>query len=355
VSAVDATIARLAALGQTPGIDGFERAWLLVLLAPLALLPVASAWRTRGPAVPWPAFAEARAAGASRREPRRWLDAGMRSAALLCLAAVMAGPFALREHAPPSGLGLDLVLAVDASGSMGAIDAGGGAGGGAVRTRLDVAREAVARFARERSFAGDRVGLIVFGESAFTQCPLTHDAALLGEALGRVAVGVAGDATALGDALALAVKRVLAAPDTARDARAVVLLTDGRSNAGQVPIGVATALAAAESVRVHTVAIGRGGGEVAVETASGIRFERHEPDLHALRTIAERTGGRFFVVHGAGDLLAVYAAIDALERGPRTLPARRRVEPRPEPLLAGAAGLLFAELLIGRALGRTLP
>jgi Ca-activated chloride channel family protein len=218
-----------------------------------------------------------------------------------------------------------------------------------------VAREAVARFAERRVFAGDRVGLVVFGASAFTQCPLTRDGALLADALRRVEVGVAGDATALGDALALAVRRASGAAGGAADARAVVLLTDGRSNAGDVPIGIATALAVGESVRVHTVAIGGDGGEVAVETPAGLRFERHDPDPATLRRIAERTGGRFFAVRHPADLLAVYAAIDALERAERPLPLRRREAPRPEPLLATAGVAILVELLGLRVWRRTLP
>lgn len=336
------------------GIDHLEHPLLLVVLVPIALLPLALALRRR-PAVPWPAMAEAAGAGARRREIGPFAGAGLRSLALLCLAGVLAGPRAVREVPPEPGLGLDLLLVVDASRSMASIDGWAEAGGSAARTRLDVAREAVARFAERRVFAGDRVGLVVFGDRAFTQCPLTSDGALVADALRRVEVGVAGDATALGDALALAVRRASATAGDAADARTVVLLTDGRSNAGDVPIGIATALAVGESVRVHTVAIGADGGDVAVETPAGLRFEHHDPDPATLRRIAERTGGRFFAVRHPADLLAVYAAIDALERSQRPLPRRRREAPRPEPLLATAGGAILLELLGLRAWRRTLP
>jgi Ca-activated chloride channel family protein len=211
------------------------------------------------------------------------------------------------------------------------------------------------------------VGLVVFGDSAFTLCPLASDGALVAAALDRVSAGMAGDATALGDALALAVKRV--APrepggEVSGDAgagpqagRLVVLLTDGRANAGSVPVEVAAALAAAMQTRVHTVGIG-GTGEVAVEGPSGrreLRLERHDLDAATLASVAEQSGGRFFHARGSGDLESIYEAIDALERVDRPAPPRATRQPRPEPLLAAAGLLLVAEILATRVLARRLP
>jgi len=342
----------LAALVDLLGIDALAHPERLIVLAPLALLPLALALRPR-PALVWPAVQEAARAGARRREPAAWIGAALRSVALLCLAVALAGPVAVRALPPPPGLGLDLLLVLDASGSMAAIEPGATPGGGG--TRLEIAREAVARFTDRRVHAGDRVGLVAFGATAFTACPLTADRRLLAAALARIAVGVAGDATALGDALALAVERSTRVPAERAGARAIVLLTDGRSNAGEVPVGVATALAAGEAVRVHTVAIGGDEREVAVETPGGLRFERHAPDPETLRRIADRTGGRYFRVRSGADLLAVYAAIDALERSPRPLPTRRAERGRPEPLLAAAAGLVVLELCLLRFVRRPLP
>lgn len=334
------------------GIDRFAHPEWLIVLLPLALVPVGLALRPR-PAIPWPAWREAAQAGAASREARPLLIASIRSLALVAIALVLAGPQSVRELPPEPGMGLDLILVLDTSRSMASIETIPDGSTAPRRTRLDLAREAVARFASTRLFAGDRIGLVVFGESAFTGCPPTSDGALLAGALARVDVGVAGDATALGDALALAVKRA-AHPEAARE-RAIVLLTDGRSNAGLVPVGVATALAVGESVRVHTVAIGRGGAPVAVGTATGLRLEHHEPDPETLRRIAERTGGRAFEVRDPADLLPVYAAIDELERGERPLPTRWLERAHPEPLLAAAGGLLACEIGLGRIFFRRWP
>ena len=198
--------------------------------------------------------------GASRRRAAarsrlRGAALALRCGALLALAALLAGPVGVHRAPPEPGLGLDLTLVLDASGSMRALDAQLRRRAG--RTRLDLAREVVARFATQRAAEGDRVALVVFGDTAFTLCPLSSDGALLARALERVEPGMAGEATALGQALALAVKRARGAGDPGRaPGRVVVLLTDGRHNAGALSVEVATQLAAAAGVRVHTVGIG---------------------------------------------------------------------------------------------------
>ena len=342
------------------GIDGLDRPEWLWLLAP-ALLAWLWAAQTREPALAWSAFGVARQAGASGLDWLRALSTILRGGALFALCVVLAEPVGVHRMPPEPGHGLDLVLAVDASGSMRALDA---EIEGEWRPRLDLAREVVSRFAEQRAEAGDRVALVVFGESAFTQCPLTSDGRLLASALSRVEAGVAGEATALGDALSLAVKRALGAArgNAAGEllaGRVVVLLTDGRNNAGTVSVELATALAAAEGIRVHTVAIGSASKEVAMAPADGtvdlrLHFERHEVDAEALARIAAATGGRFFAAQRAVDLEVVYAEIDSLERIARPMPPRIHRSSRPEPLLAIAGGLLFVELTAARIARRRL-
>jgi len=345
-----------------PGALGFAHPlWIPPLLA-LAAFAAWRSFRAPGTAYAWPAVAEARAAGAWRRDPQRAVLGALRAGALLALALSVAGPLRYGAAEPDRHRGLDLVLAVDASGSMRALDA---EVDGEWLRRLDLAREVVARFAARRVGGGDRVGLVVFGDTAFTLCPLTSDGALLEAALGRLEAGMAGESTALGDALSLAVKRAAGGRAASRGAGAapvagqlVVLLTDGRSNAGAVPTDVAGALARATGTRVHTVGIG-GRGEVAMAARSGpgreLEFQRHDLDRETLREIAEASGGRFFEARSSGDLHAVYDEIDGLERVLRPTPPRSSARPAPEPFLAGAGLLLLAEIAIGRVLWRRIP
>lgn len=343
------------------GIEGWLRPWWLVAAPLIAALAMAAFARSRHATADWPDEGEAQAAGARRRDPVHFLGLFLRASALLLLGGVLAGPVGVHRAPPEPGFGLDIVLVVDASGSMRALDT---QVEDSWQTRLDLARRVVARFAERRAAEGDRVALVVFGESAFTQCPLTSDGKLLAAAVERVEAGMAGEATALGDALGLAVKRALGAEATPGQAAAsgklAVLLTDGRHNSGALSVESSLALAVDAGLRVHTVAIGTSGDQVLMAAPSDAaarapRLERHDVDSAALEGIANATGGLFFRARRSADLDAVYAEIDAIERVERPLPARQRKTDRPEPLLALAGLCLLCEVTLVRTLWRRLP
>jgi Ca-activated chloride channel family protein len=238
----------------------------------------------------------------------------------------------------------------------------------------------VARGAAARARAGAGGGVVVCGARPYPLGPPPRAAGLAAAALDRIEAGMAGESTALGDALALSVKRAAGGsagaaaggsalePGVAIDpvaeargepleGRLVVLLTDGRSNAGTVPVDVAAALARATGTRVHTVGIGTR-GEVAMASRGGgraLRFERHDLDMETLAGVAATSNGRSFEAHTSGDLAAVYAEIDALERVERERPAPPAGSTRPEPFLAGAGGLLLLEIALVRLAFRRLP
>ena len=338
-----------------------QPAWIPFAVG-LWLIALILQWRRPEPALAWPALVEARTAGARAFDPARLAQALLRTLAVVCLGVALAGPLLPSRLTTDMRRGLDLMLVVDASGSMRALDA---EVAGERRRRFDLAREAVSRFAVHRAAEGDRVGLVVFGDSAFTLCPLTRDGVLLAAALERLDAGIAGEATALGDALALAVKRVRRSADVPpADAagepeagRVVVLLTDGRGNAGAVPIDVAGALARTTGTRVHTVGIG-GSGEVPMAARAGrrsLQLERHDLDEETLRSVAATSGGRYFAARRSSSLGRVYDEIDGLERVARPAPPRSTAKPVPEPFLAAAGLLLALEIGWARILFRRLP
>ena len=279
------------------------------------------------------------------------LSFSLRALAFAALGLALAGPVGFVPARAASGSGVDLVIALDASGSMDALD---GMLEGQRATRLALAKRAVADLVRRRP--RDRLGLVVFGDRAFTQCPLTMDHELLLAALERVDVGVAGDATAIGDALGLAVRR-LAAAGTGPARRVVVLLTDGRHNAGQLAPITAARIALGDGVRTHAVGIGGTGVVPFASRTPGepLRFEKVDLDRETLQEIARTTGGRFFHARRPDDLAQVSELIHALETSPQQAPDQLRRASLLPLVLVAALALLGLDALLGSGPLRRLP
>lgn len=221
--------------------------------------------------------------------------------ASLCVA--LARPQQLGEPVTPPQQGRQMMLAVDVSGSMSEDDM---TLGGQVVQRLSAAKAVLADFLDRR--AGDRVGLLIFGERAYTLTPITADLTTVRNQLTDSEVGLAGRDTAIGDAIALAVKRLREQPE---GQRVLILLTDGVSNAGVLTPLRAAELAKAEGVRVYPVAFGGDGGMslFGVQIAPG-----EDPvDEATLQRIAELTGGRAFRARNTDELAGIYAELDRLE------------------------------------------
>ena len=220
---------------------------------------------------------------------------------LLCLAC--ARPQQLGDPVEPPRLGRQMMLAVDLSGSMSEADM---QLGGHIVDRLTAAKAVLADFLDRRQ--GDRVGLLVFGQRAYTLTPLTPDLNSVRAQLRDSVVGLAGRETALGDAIALSVKRLRDQPD---GQRVVVVLTDGVNTAGVLEPLKAAELASAQGVRVHTIAFGGSGGL----NFFGIQLPAQDDpiDEDTLKSVASQTGGRFFRARDTAELVGIYAELDRLE------------------------------------------
>ncbi|MBZ0088252.1 MAG: VWA domain-containing protein [Thermomonas sp.] len=330
-------------LPQALAFDGFAWPWLLAA----AILPLLAWWllpagASRDPALraPWvqrlpEVAAGTRGRSAARRFPWLLLCAWL----LLCVAA--ARPQRLGPPVAPPQVGRDLMLGLDLSASMSEEDM---ELGGRSVDRLTAAKAVLADFLDRRE--GDRIGLIVFGDRAYALTPLTLDRNSVRQQLDDTWLGLAGRATALGDAIGLATKRLQAQPV---GQRVLILLTDGVSNTGVLDPQRAARIASDAGVRIYTIAFGGSGSAVSL---FGFRFALgggEEVDESGLRKIADLTGGRFYRARATDELAGIYSEINRLEPIKRAgLPQRPKIELYPWPL-GFALGLgLLALALRGR-------
>ncbi len=314
-------------------LDTLAWPWLLAALPLPLLMRALPARQDAGPALRVPYAPESLvalgAAGGGRpafRPARALLWLAWIS---LCVAA--ARPQQLGEPIVPPQQGRQMMLAVDFSGSMSEPDMQLGP---QIVQRVQAAKAVLADFLDRR--AGDRVGLLIFGDRAYTLTPITADLATVRTQLTDSELGLAGNNTAIGDAIALGVKRLRDQPE---GQRVLILLTDGVNNAGVLTPLRAAELAKAEGVRVYTIGFGGEGGLrlFGVQIAAG-----EDPvDEATLQKIAAMTGGRAFRARDTEQLAGIYAELDRLE--PIAAPGEAvhpRIERYPWPL--GAALLLAA-------------
>ncbi|WP_455235283.1 vWA domain-containing protein [Thiogranum longum] len=201
--------------------------------------------------------------------------------------------------------GRDLMLAVDLSGSMEVQDF---ELQGQLVDRLIATKYVASQFIDRR--VGDRIGLILFGQKAYLQTPLTFDRETVKQLLLESAIGLAGKETAIGDAIGLAVKRLR---DHPVDSRVLILLTDGANTAGEVDPLKAAELAAEAQLKIYTIGIGA--DEMLVRSLFGTRRVNPSRDLDekTLTAIAEQTGGRYFRARNLEELQQIYRLLDELE------------------------------------------
>ena len=251
------------------------------------------------------------------------------------------------EHAE----GVDMVIALDISGSMAALDF-------QPSDRLGVAKETIARFLERRPH--DRIGLVVFAGAAVTICPLTLDHEVAGHLLEQVELRTLPDGTAIGLGLGTAVNRLRASTS---DSKVVVLVTDGSNNAGQLDPRTAAELARDEKITVHTVLVGRG-GKVPIpvrmrDPRSGREFsqiQNVEVDINPelLAEIARSTGGNSFRARDPEALAEVFSEIDRMEKTVFTSTRLVRYRERFEAWALAALVLLAAGVVLEGTAGRTL-
>ena len=229
---------------------------------------------------------------------------------LLLLAA--ARPQWIGEPVQLPASGRDLLLAVDISQSMETTDM---IVNQQQTSRIDVIKQIVSEFVDKRN--GDRLGLVVFGSEAFLHVPLTFDRKVVGQQLQEAQLGFAGPSTAIGDAIAITVKKLRALPTAGSNGRVVILLTDGANTSGEIEPREAARLAHSAGIKIYTIGLG---ADSMIER--GFLFNREinpsaDLDEATLTYIADITGGQYFRARSPRQLQQVYEAINELEPLPQ--------------------------------------
>lgn len=310
--------------------------WALALWVPVWGLAAAVVWRGRAAALAFPAGERARAAKPSTRARLARLLPVLLPAAALTLAVVaLARPQSVSALPGDDGRGVDIVLAIDSSGSMRATDL--------KPTRLEAAKEIAERFVKGR--VTDRIGLVTFGGAPLLACPPTTDYDSLLDRLESLAPDMTKvDGTAIGDGLVAAARRL---KDLAAKSKVVILLTDGRSNTGAVDPLTAARTLAALGVKVYAIgAAGRGPATLTVDDPrQGRVLVQIDDDLddELLAKIADITGGKSYRAQNRGELEKVFAEIDKLEKREIRRPPVVATADHYAPFLYAALLLLLAE------------
>ncbi|MCK5051239.1 MAG: VWA domain-containing protein [Candidatus Cloacimonetes bacterium] len=243
---------------------------------------------------------------AGRSSLLQYIPIIIRTLTIVLLILALARPRLAHKKQQITGKGIDIMLAIDVSGSMKAVDF-------KPVNRLEAAKKVAIDFIEHRR--NDRIGLIVFSENAFTQCPLTLDYNILMSIMDNVSIDEDASGTAIGMGLATAVARL---KDSEAKSKVIILITDGRNNAGEIEPLDAAGLASTFAVKVYPVGVGRKGlVDYPVQTAFGIRYQKVniEIDMDSLDKIAEITGTKHArLATNTDELSAIMEYIDEMER-----------------------------------------
>lgn len=258
---------------------------------------------------------------------------------------VLARPQAVDSWEKSETQGIDIMLALDISGSMLAQDL--------QPNRMEAVKKVAAEFITERK--NDNIGLVIFAGESFTQCPMTTDHKVLLNLLNEVDFGMIEDGTAIGLGLANSVNRL---KDSESKSKVVILLTDGSNNRGQIAPLTAADLAKSYGIRVYTVGAGtKGTAPTPVQTPFGMRIQNMPVDIdeNVLTEIANLTGGKYFRAVDNESLREIYQEIDQLEKYLISVENVTRKQELFMPFALWALALILLELILRRTWLRSIP
>jgi Ca-activated chloride channel family protein len=276
----------------------------LLLIVPAMIAFYVLKQHKASPSLRMPGLKPFEKTGTTFRNYLRHILFALRAVAVSLLIIVLARPQSTSNFRDVSTEGIDIVLALDISGSMLARDF--------KPDRLEASKNVATEFISGRPY--DRIGLVVFSGESFTQCPLTTDHAVLINLMREIQSGMIEDGTAIGMGLANAVNRI---KDSEAKSKVIILLTDGINNMGEIAPATAADIAKTFGVRVYTIGVGtQGMAPYPVQTPFGTQFQNMpvEIDEAILKEIAGKTGGRYFRATDNNKLVQVYKEIDQLEK-----------------------------------------
>ena len=290
----------------------FKDPWLLFLLPFLILSLFLAKKRDRSPGVTFSAGEPLEGLYSSWRVKGSRHIYLLRGLTSILVLLALARPQALLRESTAESEGIDIFIALDVSTSMLAEDFSVGT---SRARRVDAAKEVIAEFVRGRT--SDRIGMVVFASKAYSICPLTRDYEWLLQNLERAEVGTIEDGTALGSGILSATRRL---KDSPSKEKVIILITDGRNNAGKVGPDEAARAAGALKIRVFTIGAGsKGSASYQVKDPFG-NFLRRRVDLdldeEVLKRVASKTGARYFRATDTNSLIGIFNEIDRLERTP---------------------------------------
>lgn len=234
----------------------------------------------------------------------RHVPIALRSLAIIMLIFVLARPQSTNSSKDVITEGIDIVMTLDISSSMEALDF--------KPNRLEAAKDVAAQFISARE--NDKIGLVIFAGESFTQCPLTTDKAVLINLMQDIKTHMVEDGTAIGLGLATSVNRI---KDSEAKSKVIILLTDGVNNRGEVAPLTAAEIAKTFGIRVYTIGVGsQGKAQIPVQTPYGTRYVEEEVkiDEPMMKEIADITGGQYFRATNKNSLKKIYEEIDQMEK-----------------------------------------
>jgi Ca-activated chloride channel family protein len=320
----------------------------------LNLLPLDVLWRGRPGPVAAVEYSDVSLAREIARRTRSRIGGVVWLLPIIAAALMIAGlarPQRTQSRTEVTANGIDIVLALDISGSMQALDF---KAGNTRVNRIAVVKSVVSKFIDERP--NDRIGLIAFAGAPYIVSPLTLDHDWLQQNLERINVGMGDDGTAIGSAIAAAVNQLRT---TTTKSKVVILLTDGVNNTGKIPPLAAAEAARALGVKVYTIGVGvRGKAPIPVRDEAGkthVVMAYVDVDEATLQAIANDTGGQFYRATDTDSLQRIYEQINRYETSAQSIEKFERVEELYRWTLFPSLGLLGLWVLLQHTRYRRLP